>query len=111
MAAPRPCTHPMCTKYAAKKGRCNDHKIEAWNHNGKSSNERGYGHKWRKLKVRVLQEDGHLCQPCIRDGIFTKAVDVDHIINKAKGGTDQRRNLESICKSCHDIKTKRESKA
>jgi 5-methylcytosine-specific restriction protein A len=110
LAAPRPCNNPTCTKYAVKGGRCEDHKVKKWDHSGKSSNERGYGHKWRNLKKRVLQEDGHLCRSCLRDGIYTKAIDVDHIVNKAQGGTDIRINLESICKACHSIKTKRESK-
>lgn len=106
---PRPCNHPRCTAYAVKGGRCEEHKIKAWDHKGKNRHDRGYGNDWDKLKKRVLAEDGNLCQPCLKDGVYTNAVDVDHIINKASGGTNQRANLQSICKACHRIKTKKES--
>ena len=33
-----------------------------------------------------------------------------HVIAKAKGGTDERDNLRSLCHSCHSRKTGREDK-
>jgi len=36
------------------------------------------------------------------------ATEVDHIIPKAKGGTDDMSNLQAINKECHKKKTARE---
>ena len=36
---------------------------------------------------------------------MTQAREVDHIVNKASGGTDEDANLEAICKPCHKKKT------
>ncbi|MBF4406127.1 HNH endonuclease, partial [Vibrio anguillarum] len=41
---------------------------------------------------------------------ITAARDVDHIINKANGGTDDDANLQSICSPCHKEKTAKESR-
>lgn len=70
-----------------------------------SRHERGYGHAWDKLRARILQRDKHLCQACKRKGLVTAATQVDHVKPKAKGGTDDEGNLQSICTPCHDVKT------
>lgn len=36
--------------------------------------------------------------------------EVDHIVNRAQGGTDDIRNLQLLCKDCHKTKTMNESK-
>ena len=79
-----------------------------WHHAG-SRHERGYGSQWVKTRARVLQRDGHLCQPCKAKGRPTPATQVDHIMPKAKGGTEDDDNLQAICCDCHDAKTKIES--
>lgn len=106
---PRPCTAPRCQKMAIDNGRCEDHKREAWQSSkGKSRHERGYGSKWYKLRDLVLKRDSYLCQTCLRNGIITQAKEVDHIKNKASGGSDSLDNLESICTDCHKKKTIKE---
>jgi len=40
--------------------------------------------------------------------MVTPATEVDHIIQKANGGTDDLNNLQSINRECHKIKTARE---
>ncbi len=70
-----------------------------------SRHERGYGTAWDKLRKLVLQRDKHLCQPCQRARRVTPATQVDHITPKAKGGTDELTNLQSICAPCHEAKT------
>ena len=36
------------------------------------------------------------------------SVEVDHIIPVTKGGTDERDNLQGICKECHEEKTRKD---
>ena len=70
-----------------------------------SSKSRGYGYAWSKLRLKALERDRHLCQMCLKRGIFTTATDVDHIIPLAQGGSDAMENLQSLCHECHKQKT------
>lgn len=109
MMPPKPCTKPGCHKMATKKGRCDDHQIKAWDHNGKSRHERGYGSVWVKIRRQALERDQHKCVLCLSEGVHTPATEVDHIIPKAIGGDDSLSNLQSICKAHHKEKTAAES--
>ena len=80
----------------------------AWEHS-KSRHARGYGSAWERIRASVLRRDSHLCQPCLAKGRPTPATQVDHITPKAKGGTDDRDNLQAICDECHDAKTAADS--
>lgn len=75
-----------------------------------SSSARGYGGAWQKLRREILERDRGLCQPCQRAGRVTLAREVDHVLNKARGGTDHPQNLQAICRACHQAKTARESR-
>lgn len=112
-AAPRPCTHPGCRAYAVKDGRCKDHPhISGWvrySDKAGSAHSRGYGASWRKLRNRILVRDTHLCQLCLKRGMYIQAREVDHITPKAVGGTDSDDNLMAICKDCHKVKTLQEA--
>lgn len=52
-----------------------------------------------------MQRDKRLCQPCLKEGRVTAANAVDHIVQKAAGGTDDLDNLQAICRACHLDKT------
>ncbi|WP_143557744.1 HNH endonuclease, partial [Snodgrassella communis] len=41
--------------------------------------------------------------------IGVEGMEVDHIVNIAAGGTDELSNLQTLCRSCHQLKTRRES--
>jgi 5-methylcytosine-specific restriction endonuclease McrA len=58
------------------------------------------------LRRRILRRDSGLCQICEKSGRFSLASEVDHIIPLSKGGSDDEDNLQSICRSCHDDKTR-----
>lgn len=73
-----------------------------------SRHQRGYGTAWDKLRKAILTRDKHLCQACLAKGRPTPARHVDHIVPKAKGGTDDEANLQSLCVPCHDEKTARD---
>ena len=76
-----------------------------WNHQRESRHARGYGTAWEKLRKQALARDKGLCQPCLRAERVTAAHAVDHIKQKAAGGTDDLENLQSICRACHLDKT------
>ena len=76
-----------------------------------SRQSRGYGSQWDRQRLLILERDGGLCQPCARAGRVQGGRTVDHILNKAQGGTDDPANLQTICDPCHASKTHRESLA
>lgn len=69
-----------------------------------TANQRGYDARWRKLRLMYLRAHP-LCVVCARENRVTEATDVDHIIPKRDGGTDEESNLQSMCHSCHSRKT------
>lgn len=72
-----------------------------------TSAERGYDHKWRRLRAAFLRRYP-LCVAC---GSPTIATEVDHIVPH-HGQSDPLfwawRNLQPLCKSHHSQKTSRE---
>jgi len=65
-----------------------------------TAHARGYGRKWRELRSLVITRDP-ICRLC-RDQL---TIEVDHIVRKADGGTDDLNNLQGLCKACHQDKT------
>lgn len=72
---------------------------------GKNRHKRGYGWQWVKLRKAILSRDSYLCQACLAKGRPTPATHCDHIVSKAKGGTDDPANLQALCAPCHNDKT------
>ena len=105
---PKPCTHPGCKAYAVKRGRCADHQPVGWKGKGTGSS-RGYGWAWGRLRDKILERDGYVCQDRRACNGLTRATDVDHILPKAQGGTDSPDNLRAICPACHKEKTRLEA--
>lgn len=70
-----------------------------------SRHKRGYNSRWDRIRLQALKRDHYLCQPCQTKGRVTPAKEVDHIVPKSKGGTDDLTNLQSICIDCHTAKT------
>ena len=64
-----------------------------------SSSKRGYDAAWRRRRKRVLAEEPE-CRVCAR-----VATEVDHITPLARGGGNDRANLQALCKPCHSAKT------
>lgn len=48
----------------------------------------------------MLLRDNYQCQVC-RAVVHGKRAHVDHIVPKAKGGSDEVTNLRTLCVSCH----------
>ncbi|WP_040642633.1 HNH endonuclease [Psychrobacter aquaticus] len=110
-----PCRQYRCPNLTTRKdkGYCDEHADQRSNWTKRpdrkgSTTARGYGHAWRRLREEVLRRDGYLCVSCSKSVRYVPATDVDHIINKANGGTDELKNLQSLCKKCHRTKTANE---
>jgi 5-methylcytosine-specific restriction protein A len=72
-----------------------------------SAARRGYGHHWRLIRLAHLRRNP-LCVECLTDGRSIAATDVDHVVARARGGTDESKNLQSLCHAHHSRKTARE---
>jgi len=59
------------------------------------------------IKYDVLKRAGFHCELC---GISAdkKALEVDHIVPRNKGGSDEQSNLQSLCYSCNSMKRDRD---
>ena len=104
-----PCRHPGCPKLVPKgKKYCDAHKplhLEEV----RSAAVRGYGSRWRKASKAYLHAHP-LCVECERNGRYTVATVVDHIIPH-RGDPElfwNTSNWQPLCKRCHDKKTGRE---
>ena len=102
------CRHPGCNRLIDISGFCGKHQGDAvgwFRTSTRSASQRGYGSYWRKLRASVIQRDMSLCQECLRHGRFVTGNDVDHIVPKALGGSDDMDNLQTLCRACHKQKT------
>ena len=115
-AAPKACTTcgkatdggPRCTEHSTAFEREHGYTQRQRNPGQGSAHQRGYGAAWRKKRAAGLKREP-LCRTCKAKGILTPATIRDHITPKKLGGTDDERNLQSLCKPCHDAKTASES--
>jgi 5-methylcytosine-specific restriction enzyme A len=106
----RPCTQSGCPALTST-GRCAAHPYAAWfpdkNKNKLydaargTSTQRGYTSQWRKRRAAVLRANPY----CVQCGAM--ATDVDHIVKRSLGGSDERHNLRGLCRPCHNKKTRR----
>lgn len=103
------CSRPGCTRLCPTTY-CEQHASEhVWGGTSRgTATERGYGAPWRTMRQAVLNETP-MCAECLRCGRPVPATQVDHIIPKARGGTDDHANLQALCSRCHAVKTARES--
>ena len=57
------------------------------------------GRKWRAQRLRVLQRDQYSCYYCQEP-----ANEVDHLLARVKGGSDDMDNLVAACRRCNNAK-------
>ena len=57
---------------------------------------------WAKTRLLILQRDGYQCHYC-----GAEATEVDHVIPRAHGGTEEAENLVAACQRCNRSKGKR----
>lgn len=66
----------------------------------------GSTRQWRNQRQRALKRDNHRCVQC-----GAPAEEVDHILGKEDGGTDNLDNLRSLCRRCHVPYTQKQAAA
>jgi 5-methylcytosine-specific restriction endonuclease McrA len=64
---------------------------------------------WKATRVAVLVRDLYRCRSCGAT-VTGKAAQVDHIQARFDGGSDALDNLQTLCVSCHGLKTRQEQK-
>jgi 5-methylcytosine-specific restriction protein A len=69
--------------------------------------KRQAGRPWQRLRRAILQASP-LCVNCEAKGRVAAAVEIDHVIPLAHGGTDDLANLRALCRDCHLDETRRQ---
>lgn len=59
--------------------------------------------RWFVLRGEILRRDGYQCQYCKASGPGVR-LEVDHIVPRASGGTNDRVNLITACQPCNKAK-------
>lgn len=113
--APTPCRHPGCAAVLSSAGYCDVHR---------PASHRDYGRARRRFDAEVdFYRSGHwrsvrwaylcehpLCAICLGHERYVPATVVDHIVPIKDGGDRfDTANLQSLCVSCHNRKTARET--
>ena len=99
----RPCSYPGCPNLTDKQY-CPDHEAVARRNYNKYERapevNKTYGRAWKRIRDRYAAEHP-LCELCLKEGRLTPVEEVHHILPISHGGTHDRSNLMSLCRSCH----------
>jgi len=100
----RPCSTPGCPNLTD--GRyCEEHRVVERRRYDKFERSpdvnKKYGRAWKRIRDRYAREHP-LCEWCEKNGRLTSAEEVHHILPISLGGTHDKSNLMSLCKSCHN---------
>jgi len=66
-----------------------------WDHCGKTRQQRGYGAAHDRMRKHLMQTV-IMCEHCSAKGRATVGTHADHIIPKAKGGSDERGEISTL---------------
>lgn len=98
-----PCHHPGCPKLTENRF-CEEHtKLHNRNYEKYDRDpavRRRYGRAWKRIRDSYVKEHP-FCEVCFGNGTIVPVEEVHHKIPLAEGGTHNRDNLISLCKSCH----------
>jgi 5-methylcytosine-specific restriction protein A len=100
----RPCSTPGCPNLTD--GRyCEEHRVVERRRYDKFERSpdvnKKYGRAWKRIRDSYAREHP-LCERCEKNGRLTPAEEVHHILPISLGGTHEKSNLMSLCKSCHN---------
>lgn len=99
----KPCRYPDCKELTFERY-CEEHKkitAKIYEKYRRDPNAyKRYGSEWRKIRVQYINESP-LCEECLKSGKLVPALEVHHIVEIDKGGSNDFSNLMSLCKPCH----------
>ncbi|HDT5861815.1 TPA: HNH endonuclease [Aeromonas hydrophila subsp. hydrophila] len=101
---------PRCKNHPYKKPKRTNHKKPDFEYAADNSHIYN-SQRWRNLRnAHIIKEP--LCAHCLRYEIITPAVVVDHVIEISDDPSRafDPTNLQSLCASCHQVKTLEEKK-
>ncbi len=99
----RPCSYPGCPRLTD--GRfCLEHEKQEnkryEQYDRSPEVKKRYGRVWKRIRDSYAKEHP-LCELCLERGVYKPTEQVHHKLPLAEGGTHDRKNLISLCKSCH----------
>lgn len=106
---PRPCLD--CGTLTRNPSRCDEHQA-AWEarrdaQRGTSA-QRGYDSRWRRTAAAAVADHravyGGWCPGYRVPGHEADDLTADHIVAKARGGTDEPSNMQVLCRGCNSRK-------
>lgn len=106
MRRKRPCLD--CGTLTRNPSRCDAHQA-AWQARQDqirgSSTQRGYGSRWRRTAAAAVADHravhGDWCPGHGVPGHLAQDLTGDHIVPKARGGSDERENVAVLCRACN----------
>lgn len=100
-----PCQEPGCGELLDRPGKCrtHDNADAAQFRAGKIHTGRWRPSAWKGIRAEVLREEP-ACRSC-----GGPSAEVDHAVALHRGGTNERSNLQALCRSCHRAKTNAEN--
>ena len=100
----KPCAYPGCPNLTDGQY-CEEHRTEQRRQYDRYERDpdvhKKYGRCWSRIRRRYALEHP-LCERCLAKGRAVPVDEVHHIIPVSKGGTHDRENLMSLCRSCHN---------
>lgn len=104
------CARSGCPKIAVRRGLCETHAAEVdavlrkrYPDKRPDFRQRGYTAAWDRLRAAYIKKHPD-CEGCGKTG--PQGMIVDHIKPKDEGGEDKWDNCQTLCRTCHGIKTK-----
>jgi len=89
-----------------KDSRCDEHKLL----DKRPSTVNRASVNSKAIRRRTLHRDRYRCSNCGIEDKSGETLEADHIISLARGGDHALRNMTTLCKTCHLVKTQAESK-
>lgn len=99
----RPCSFPGCPNLTYRRF-CKEHekqenkRYETYERDPEA--RKRYGRAWKRIRDKYVSEHP-LCEICLAEGRLVEVNEVHHKVPLAEGGTHDKSNLISLCKSCH----------
>ncbi len=103
--ASRPCVRPGCPNLQP----CAAHRRPTFVRATPRRQPGGNGWAWQRIRQRILERDGYRCQLQLEGCTGTGEV-IDHVLNVARGGSDDHENLRAACRACNECKRRTEAR-